>query len=173
VDRSEANQLEKRLTSLLLADQDMLEVMVAAGTLLKGVESASLRAVLETGMVVSYARAFTPSNYFVKLDGDEYRPDDSSLAGIHDLLLLTRSKRYAHNDKESGRGIALFLGTGNSGGLIRWSRELLPSDRFDEVIALCHTQRDRFLDEARAIRANLDAHSYVAELGTGFGTHLS
>jgi len=49
-------------------------------------------------MIVIYARPFARSN-FVQFRRDEYRPADSPLANLHDLLIDMRDRAAAHTDK--------------------------------------------------------------------------
>jgi hypothetical protein len=97
----------RRAEALHLACRDLLDVGICAGFLLDAVDTAPqldprVRHVLETGMLVSYARPFTGSG------GRPIRPAhdlSQELRNFHNDIMTRRNKVYAHTDHTEMRQI--------------------------------------------------------------------
>lgn len=151
---SERNRLQKRITVLLNAADDMLDATVA-GEWLREIKDNNpfRRRVLLTAMVVSYARPFSHSND-MHLERGDYMPAGEA-GDLHGALCdLWRDKVYAHTDRKGGRSASLAAGP--SGWLIQTSRQEFPAGSLDAALALFATQRERFEEEAKSIQLRLD-----------------
>ena len=80
---SDRNRLAKRYQMLLFASSDMWHAQAAANAWAERDETDPVFRVLQTGMIVIYARPFSNSN-FVRLEPDDYRPNESGLAHLHE-----------------------------------------------------------------------------------------
>lgn len=103
----------------------MLDVIAAAEYLLahrpgpnEDQDEARLRRVLETGMVITYARPFTKSRGFAKLGAPAGL--EPRLRSLHDQILTFRAVLYAHNDNTPLRQIVEFT---EHAAFERWLRE--------------------------------------------------
>ena len=76
-------------------------------------DTGLLKKSLETAVCVSYARAFTQTNFLPQPLGSEYLAHlNSEQLVLHDELLRLRNKRYAHTDKtdQSERAACVMAG---------------------------------------------------------------
>jgi hypothetical protein len=124
---------------------------------------AGVRAVLETGLAVSYARPFTTSHADPPLNllhfpsdwqderGHGWVPEDPLDLGLHQQLTRLRRKVYAHTDDTEWRKVV------NAGSIIEGAEHLhavrwswMPYDWLAKVAPMLERQRDRFKREARA-----------------------
>lgn len=93
--------LVEELRQLHHAWSDMCQVSETAGYMQAEESRAVMRGVrdaLETGLVVSYMRAFTRDNQGHKLERDDWTEGDEERR-LHDRLRALRNQRYAHTDK--------------------------------------------------------------------------
>jgi len=157
---SDRNRLTKRFHMLLFASSDMWHAEAAAHAWAERDEADPVFRVLQTGMIVIYARPFSSSN-FVQLDGDCYRPDESGLAELHDLLIRMRDRAAAHTDapKASGRSAGVGFREVPEAALIPGIAEDF------EIIA--HSSLTALLELFRSqkIRFELESNKIVRELG--------
>jgi hypothetical protein len=146
---SERNRLLKRRRMVGLAASDMSEAQ--RGLLLLQETSLpyaiGVKHVVETGVIVSYARAFTRSS-IVTLSRDEYAPENDELSRLHYRLLDLRDTRTAHTDKDADRHISVQYGVGGSVGVVESFGPVLRRDELELANELFELQRQRFLDEA-------------------------
>jgi hypothetical protein len=127
--------------------------------------------VIETGIVVTYARPFT-DNGIGRLDPTKYRPKDRELAALHRRLIALRDTLLAHTDSTALRRIA-------EGGVadIDWSAgpvsgvgiepgravevrvDPFARPEFTAIARLAREQVTRFEEAAEEARAKLPAGS--------------
>jgi hypothetical protein len=161
VNDTERAEVEHQVKCLRLAAWDMDQAHSGAISIPHST-FAGVRAVLETGLAVSYARPFTRSDAKPRLnllhllpdgrqDGSDWLPEDPLDLGIHGQLMRLRNEVYAHTDDTEWRKVV------NAGSIIegaehlhavRWS--LMPDDWLAKVAPMVERQRDRFKREARA-----------------------
>jgi hypothetical protein len=133
---------------LILAAQDMGDAAEAATEL--DVRHGSR--VLETALVVSYARPWTASNSIEPL-GEQWLPSGRQDEGLHFDLMRLRDKLYAHTDEEFGaRGVADVRHLVGAAQIM-----LVPSTRTikAEVVSIvremANAQRERFREAAEQL----------------------
>jgi hypothetical protein len=97
---SERNRLHREIRRLLLAGQDMKLVAETAEMLVDD-ESLGGWRVLETGLVVTYARAYTLDSQRRGLPDELYPQGDDR--PLHDSLMRLRGEYYAHTDETPHR----------------------------------------------------------------------
>jgi hypothetical protein len=162
---SERNRLLKLQQALLLALTDMDHARAALDALEREHKNVNLMRALETAIAVSYGRAFTTSS-LLRLNRDEYRPDDPAQAQLHDELLTLRDKVYAHTDKEGGRtariDVTAEIEQGVEGSEINITAEVheqwvpLRREGIPDYRLLIDGQRRRFGREAVDIDSRFD-----------------
>ena len=156
---SDRNRLAKRYQMLLFASSDMWHAQAAANAWAEKDETDPVFRVLQTGMIVIYARPFSNSN-FVRLEQADYRPNESGLADLHDLLIDMRNRAAAHTDepKRSGRTAGIGLGQvpgGNPIVGIAEEYEIVPHSSLLDLLRLFHSQKVSFELESEKIRKEL------------------
>jgi hypothetical protein len=156
---SDRNRLAKRYQMLLFASSDMWHAQAAANAWAEKDETDPVFRVLHTGMIVIYARPFSSSN-FVQLDPDCYRPDESGLADLHDLLLRMRNRAAAHTDepKKSGRKAGIGFGEVPGGKPIvgiAEEYEIISRSSLPGLLKLFESQKVSFELESEKIRKEL------------------
>jgi hypothetical protein len=166
IDETEANRLRRQLRSVLLAAADMEEAAAAARELMpRPLDDDPLSHVLETGMVVAYARPFKNSALRVPkgfILGESDGPDDD----LHAELIELRDQAYAHTDEGSGRDIADYKITeidgSDVGEITYWiSRFPIERDSLPVVISLCERQADRFRRAAMRLHFMLNGEKPI------------
>jgi hypothetical protein len=94
---------------LLYCASDMHFAKTAAKAWSERPDDDELHRVLQTAMIVMYARPFTRSDFFdFKKAGLDYRPTEQQPAELHDRLLDMRDHAIAHTDApaKSGRTVS-------------------------------------------------------------------
>jgi hypothetical protein len=162
---SDRNRIVRELRRLKLAASDMRLVAGAAETLAED-EHVACERMLETGLVVTYARSFTPDSKRRRL-GDEWAPVDPADQRLHDRLLELRNELYAHTDETDARGIedvAAMLGTGAH----RYAESYVPldRDRLPAIADLARKQEARF-DAAQNLELELGRRNRRLAAGGG------
>jgi len=155
----------------------MVDVIAAAEYLLahppgpnEDEDEARVRRVLETGMVITYARSFTKSRGFVKLG----RPAglNPALRSLHDQMLTFRDVLYAHTDNTPLRQIVEFT---EHDAVERWLRDdpdnwqesrYFPTPKlFAELIELARANLTSFLANHEDLAALLSADERSTDVG--------
>jgi hypothetical protein len=150
--RARAQQNRKQI--LLMGAIDMGHVIAAAKALQREHASETpdepLIRALETGMVVSYWRPFSPRNSAGRL-----REKDAYDLELHELMKTLRNQVHAHIDSSSGRSAGITpLGTllGVTGFAFTESMwESFPEDWLGRVVDAASRLRDAFRDEAMSL----------------------
>ena len=133
----------ERTTRLVVAESDMKQVEVAAAHLASygAVMKGNAERVLQTGIIVTYARPFAESRRSMlgAIKGKLATPDDPVLSHLHVELLARRKDVFAHNDATQWRGSIVGL----SG---RHVKEWAPIERsvYPHIERLAAEQRERF-----------------------------
>jgi hypothetical protein len=164
---SDRNRLLKEEQALLLALVDMDHALAGLNALEREHGDVNLARALETGIAVSYGRAFTTSELF-RLDRNAYRPEDAARGQLHDNLIWLRDKVHAHTDPAGGRTASIeddetTISRTAEGTEIHVAKRIheqwVPLDRdlIRDYRSLIEIQRARFGRDALAIRARLDA----------------
>jgi len=154
VDEAEQARIERELGRFVHAVRDMKDV--AGGALfLRESLSDRVRSLLETGLVVTYARPFKKNDDGHALKGD-WAPEEDDLLLGHCKLIRLRDKVYAHTDRTPEReavNVTRILGIGGN----RWSarRWLLPTEWLDGIVKLAEYQRARFELEQHRLEIQL------------------
>ncbi len=103
---------QKVLKFLYLSSTDMEEAIEAA-RLLKHWRETDMNSddrghqrlkALETALIISYARPFTSSDFYVRLSDDDIQHLTPLQKQVHHKICLLRDKRYAHTDSENKSG---------------------------------------------------------------------
>src|SRR5712691_9293603 len=99
MDAAERKKLERERDRFVLAESDMRQVEGAASHLdARGSQmNDGAHRVMWTGLVVTYARPFSPRNRLGVISGRLARPSDD-LRPLHRNLLDRRDDLFAHND---------------------------------------------------------------------------
>jgi hypothetical protein len=142
----------RQLARFAFAESDMYQASAAARLLLlQGPDDVHAARALETAMVICYARPFGRNNGIGPLPV-KYAPQDERGRAMHDVLLMLRSKAYAHTDAESGREITNITGMGGGKARDRYGERWfsINRDAIPATIELCEAQADRFIDAAMA-----------------------
>jgi hypothetical protein len=156
--------MEKQLKMLLFCAVDMHYAAVAANAWVERREHDELHRVLQTAMIVTYARPFASSSFFnLKKAGFDYRPTDTRLADLHDRLLDMRDHAVAHTDEPAKSGRQIAVGMSDAAvdptpGMIE-DYEVLAHDMVGPLLELFESQKKRFeIDAVRLMREfNQDA----------------
>jgi hypothetical protein len=152
---SDVTRLEKLKTALLLAAFDMDQAAAAARALRSEAHDVPLMHALESAIAVCYSRAFSQSTLVRLTDG--HKPIAPADVELHEFLVERRNKAYAHTDRKSGRAASVRV-VGDAGALeLKFQWLAFPRERIQPVVDLCERQKERFLSEAVAIQAQLDA----------------
>ena len=134
---------------LLFCASDMHQATIAANAWATRSKEDELHWILQTAMIVIYARPFAGSNFFdFTKEGFDYRPTDARLANLHDRLLTMRSRVAAHTDEpaKSGRQIAVGMSDtvdGPIAGMIE-EHEVFATDMLGALLELFDSQKKRF-----------------------------
>jgi hypothetical protein len=111
--------------------------------------------VIETGMVITYARPFLPSNEAGL--GDAWLPKDEAERELHDELIELRGEYHAHATHTPQRRLDdvthMFGEEGRPRYAESWSR--LPVEKLRALEALAARQAERFAIKADAMDAAL------------------
>jgi hypothetical protein len=112
--------------------------------------------VIETGMVVTYARAFAGSNR-AGLDDDDDAPTDPRDRELHDELVGLRNRYHAHADHTPEWTLTdtrrLLGEAGRPLFSEQWSQ--LPAAKLRALADLAARQRERFAEEAHRLDVQL------------------
>jgi hypothetical protein len=157
MDDVERATVEWERECLRLAAWDMDQANTAAICILHRTYE-NVRAVMQTGLAVSYARPFTISHAEPRLNllrltakgrqrGTDWLPEDTHDRLIHRQLMNLRNKVYAHTDKTDWRKVV------RQGVQWSWMCDAFLAD----VAAMTKRQHDRFAAEALARRRRLEA----------------
>jgi hypothetical protein len=156
LDGDERAKVEHERECLRLAAWDMEQTNTAA-ICIPHPNYENVRAVMQTGLAVGYARPFTRSDAEPRLNllrlradgrqqGTDWLPEDAHDRLIHRQLMNLRNKVYAHADKTDWRTVV------SEGVQWSWmSREFLV-----DVAAMTERQRDRFRAAALERKRRLD-----------------
>lgn len=113
--------------------------------------------VLETGLVVTYARPFTAGGVGT-LGGKHARPEAEEHRLLHMEMLARRNDLYAHSDITERREVVdafAGFGTGTLGGKYFEAHHPVDRGQLPSVIALCGAQEGRYASKADALEAAL------------------
>jgi hypothetical protein len=157
MDESEHNRRTKHIEALLLAAQDMDDAAAAGRALYEDTsDDENFRRSLETGMAVSYMRAFTSSD---KRLPNEYVPDHGHDADVHAVLKDLRDKLYAHTDKEGGRTATLRT-TAESGDVVSLEYKIgwlaFPVEEIPDLLAFFARRKDQFQTAAASLHVDME-----------------
>jgi len=154
-----------RFETLVLAASDMFDVREAALYL---ADDSTMpwrtRRALETGIVVSYARAFSGSQGRPKLSPPSTLTPEQ--LNDHRELLEQRRKLYAHSDATSGRGLVELMGDDWRDRLAEnfLSEQWLspPPEHLRDIAQLANANLNTFSDEAEQLRLRLVSPEHSA-----------
>ena len=152
---------------LMFSAADMHYAAIAAKAWAERYEDVGLNWILQTAMIVIYARPFAGSNFFdFKKEGIDYRPIDSRLAGVHDRLMDMRGRVAAHTDQpaKSGRQIGVGMTDTAAGpvpGMLDAFDVFMP-DSLEALLELFDSQKRRFETDAVTIMRELNGNDGVA-----------
>src|SRR5438552_363747 len=112
-----------------------------AADLLVDDRHAPVPRIIETGVLVAYARSFNSSGRGWARFKDRWKPTDPDELAVHESILRRRNKRHAHtDDNEPGRDIVDVFG----GGIYHEEWERLTADSLRKIAALARAQKERF-----------------------------
>lgn len=156
-----ADSLERfdRIARLKRAALDMGLVEHAAGGLIEAREQRGkarfYERVIETGMVVTYARVFGRSNRAGL--GEDDAPEAEADRELHDEVIRLRSRYHAHADHTPDWTLQdlqrLFGETGRPMFSEQWTQ--LPASKLRALADLAIRQRERFTEEANLLEIEL------------------
>lgn len=140
-----------RLARFHFAASDMELVAGAAAGLIdardqRG-EARFYERVIETGMVVTYARPFLQNQPGL---GGSWRPEDAAGRELHDELVALRGEYHAHAEHTRHRGLE-FLTTESDRPLMGESWSRLPVEKLRLLQEVAERQAKRFAAEAERI----------------------
>jgi hypothetical protein len=140
-----------QISRLRLAATDMgLVAHAAAGLIDAHAHHGPARVfqrVIETGMVVIYARPFLASND-ARL-GDRWRPEDEASRTLHRKLLDLRDEYYAHAEHTPHRMLEVMHGVSPSGRpILTEAYTHLPVETLTSLREIARDQEGRFRSEA-------------------------
>lgn len=146
-------QLEGQMQILVMAANDMLEVVAACDALEREEGPGPFEDALATAICVSYARPFGPSNTIGRLPSRFTPAAETDERELHDWLLAERDKRYAHTDAEVDR-IVLHSGDFENGGPDGWAEIKLPfpRERVGAIRDLANTLHDQLSAQAAKVQ---------------------
>jgi hypothetical protein len=147
-----------KIVRLRLAAKDLELAAHAASGLIEAADyRGSARVyerVIETGMVVTYARPFLPSNEAGL--GGRWRPTDENERALHDELVDLRGEYHAHASHTPQRRLEIMSGFFESGPPIlaeSWTK--LPVEKLLLLKEMASRQAERFADEADRLELEL------------------
>ena len=148
---AERNRLLRELRRLKLAAADM-NLAAEATDLLVDDRYAPVPRIIETGVLVAYARSFNSSGPGWVRFKEQWTPTDPDELALHEPILTRRDKRHAHTDeKDSGRDIVDVFGE----GIYSEEWEQLTADSLRKIAALARAQKERFDAAAKEIEHRL------------------
>lgn len=153
-----------RLRRIRLAAIDMRLVEAAAKALS---DECHGNRVLESGMVVTYARPYLSSNRAggVHRVPGNWNPTESSRRQLHDRLLALRHSYYAHADRTGHRTLtdttALLSIDGPPIFAEAWTS--LRGDELSAIARLARSQAERFEAEATTLGSELGEHHFDSD----------
>lgn len=157
VDERRRRGLERLASVLVLAESDMRQAAAAARHLgaFGGAMHGDAERALWTGMIVSYARPFLPSNKAGVVPDRLATPRDPEQRALHGRLREVRDRIVAHNDATSARQAVkaseeLGFGTGYVEAWVPFLDEALPP-----VEALAEAQEAAFRKRRHEIEVEL------------------
>lgn len=134
--------------------------MRSAGAVASALETAGEESIdplaygLYTGLAVSYARPFTDSEAYGRLEAKWERfADRPAMKRLHKHLLDDRRTLLAHNDQTAHRETLIWPKFVNEGAAILEARAYVKTDAPDKIRELCAYQEQRF-GEAAQVLAN-------------------
>jgi hypothetical protein len=143
----EAGERLDQIRRLVIAESDMRQVEAAADYLAFASMNADAARVLETGLVVTYARPFGERQGIGTLDRDEWAPKDEAMRKLHFALLKLRNKLYAHSDRTEFRdAVDVWALTGIGGGKYAESHAPMSPDALPRIARLARDQRHAIRD---------------------------
>jgi hypothetical protein len=151
VDKQTREQLERERKRLVLAASDMRQAAAAASHLGNVRMNDDVERVLWTGLVVTYARPYQPSNELGAVRGKLARPEDEGLRPLHENLLKRRGPLFAHNTESEHRGIEDPFGSG------RYTESYAPTnpEALPGIERLANEQEKRFRKRLEAVEEEL------------------
>jgi hypothetical protein len=164
VHASERNRLENELQRLGLAATDMRDAIGGLEALSKMRSPYTVQSVLETGIAVTYARPFSPSDGGRRL-GPEWKPTRPSLLRTHEMLISRRNVMYAHTDasEKSGR---VMHNLEQFGLPARYAAVAFVGWRYEDrarVRKLLTSQEERFSEALTALMERLHPEEIASE----------
>jgi hypothetical protein len=151
--QSEIDLLPPPPTMLLFCASDMHHAKVAARAWAERPGNDAIHRILQTAMIVIYARPFTRSEFFdLKNAGRDYRPADEALAALHDDLLDMRHRAIAHTDKPSKSRRSIEVAAAGSAFGMEEEYAVFTRDSLEALLTLFESQKIRF--ETDALRIN-------------------
>lgn len=148
-----------RIARFQFAASDMELVAHAAEGLIEAREHRDRQAparlferVIETGMVVTYARPFLQNQPGL---GGRWRPEDEAGRALHEELVALRGEYHAHAEHTRHRGLEMMPGpTESSRPILAESWSQLPVDKLRLLQEVAERQARRF--DAEADRLDLE-----------------
>jgi hypothetical protein len=151
VHETERKRLIRELRRLKLAAADM-RLAADAAELLVDDEYVPAPRIIETGVLVAYARSFTSSGGGWVRFKEQWTPTDPDELAIHESILKRRDRRHAHTDETgSGRDIVDVFGD----GMYSEEWEQLTADSLRKIAGLARAQEQRFDAAAQEIEYTL------------------
>jgi hypothetical protein len=144
--QSEHNRLRNEIRRLRLAASDMEQIADAAQTLLKIHLSAGAERVMQTGLVVTYVRAFKSPSGIGILKESEWAPSEPRDRALHDRLVNLRDKLFAHTDKTGLRDVVDTSALLGLEGGPTYAETWVPfsTEGIAQIGQVAEAQRDRF-----------------------------
>jgi hypothetical protein len=159
LNENERKHVKRQIRRLRFAAGDMRQAEAAIRALLATTEEddVNLMLALETSIAVCYGRPFTDNQGVGQL-ARKWAPDDPGARSLHDQLLVSRKKAYAHTDEDSGRDV-IDRSELYDDGLKGFEESWLAMDR--EVLAAVaangRRQEDRFQTAASELVRRLQS----------------
>jgi len=152
LDSSEVNRVKREIRQLVLAIKDMRLTVEGAETL-SSVDYFPNTPLIETGMVVTYCRAYSLVKGRRPPVTAQMLPEDDRGLSLHNELVKLRDTIYAHSDETDNRVVVDPFGAHNyTEGSRPWKREA-----FGPVIELARAQEAKFREALTSREASLRA----------------
>jgi hypothetical protein len=142
-----------RIARLRLAASDMTLVAHAAAGLIEARDQRGparfFERIIETGMVVTYARPFLPSNEAGL--GQRWWPQDEAGRELHEKLVDLRSEYHAHAEHTPQRRLEIMTGLASERPILTESWSVLSVDTLQLLEDVATQQAKRFAAEAERL----------------------